>query len=160
MVCRVIALLECYVRKCPDSPLLPTIVPPLLQALSRAARSPDNKALVERLRVCTPVLADDHFQSILSAPDASRVSSISIACLGVQALLANKLCKSKAEAAGAATEGAALAQLLKAVLYATAREPDKAVVQAGCASFLYLLRAAGGRSGSDALAPEVRTGPP
>ena len=45
-----IALLEFYLRKVPGSPLLPAIVPPLLRALSRASRSPDDKTLAERLK--------------------------------------------------------------------------------------------------------------
>lgn len=58
--CRVIALLEFYLRKVPGSPLLPAIVPPLLRALSRASRSPDDKTLAERLKVRSPTVAPPH----------------------------------------------------------------------------------------------------
>ena len=45
-----VALLETFVRRAPTSPLLPALVPPLLGALSRAARANDDKALADRLQ--------------------------------------------------------------------------------------------------------------
>ncbi len=47
---RVIALLEVYIKRVPDSPHLPAMVPPLLQALERASKPSGSPALAQRLQ--------------------------------------------------------------------------------------------------------------
>ena len=52
-----VALLEVYVKRVPASPHLPAMVPPLLQALERAAKPSGTPALADRLQVraaCLP----------------------------------------------------------------------------------------------------------
>ena len=73
-----------------------------------------------------------------------------------QSLLVNKLCKTKAEASGASLESAELEALLKAVLYAGAREPNKQAALAADSAFIYLLRVASSRARGSEASPEVR----
>lgn len=46
-----IALLEVYVKRVPDSPHLPAMVPPLLQALEQSGKPSGAPALADRLQV-------------------------------------------------------------------------------------------------------------
>lgn len=67
----------------------------------------------------------------------------------------NKLCKTKAEASGASLDGAELEALLKSVLYAGAREPNKQAALAADSAFIYLLRVASSRAQGSEASPEV-----
>ena len=72
-----VALLETYVRRVPGSPLLPAAVPPLLGALSRAARAGDDKALADRLqarRCSVQPLARLCAVPVWTVPDMPHVS--------------------------------------------------------------------------------------
>lgn len=46
-----VALLEAYVKRVPDSPHLPAMVPPLLAALERSGKPSGTRAMAERLQV-------------------------------------------------------------------------------------------------------------
>lgn len=168
---RVVALLETYVRRAPNSPLLPAMVPPLLGALSRAARANDDKALGDRMQArplhigavrirvgcvvtrnavsaCKQLL-DDGVCTVRAAVASlfSRCVTVDVLRHGFRPLqgLLNKLCRTKPAVGEAPVEGSSPGQLLKPVLFAAARETDKRAARAGGDAFLWLLRAAAAR---------------
>ncbi|GAB4814705.1 hypothetical protein N2152v2_001751 [Parachlorella kessleri] len=125
---RVIALLDAFIKKVPGSPLLPTAVLPLLAALVSSSGGGLGGGV----------------QQVV----AERLAG----------LVQNKLCKSRAEASGAADGGVSeddLAAALRRCLYLASRSPEARLRQVASAAYVYLLRVAAGAAGSVGSHPKA-----
>ncbi|KAL3158646.1 hypothetical protein ABBQ32_011390 [Trebouxia sp. C0010 RCD-2024] len=122
---RVIGLLEIYVKKVPNSPVLPTALPALLAALTAACQQGGDAALANRLKAMITAMTKAKAEAANASPT------------------------------GAATvpEGEAMTALLRRTLYLASRHKDKKVTAAAATAFAYLLRSSTTAEGS--LSPEA-----